>query len=143
MVGMAPYVRSQWLEILGIKVNWLPLSWSTFINRMKTERPDIWVAGWQVDYPDPHDLLWRSEWRRHTSWQNETYKRLIEEARSLTDQRQRVDHYQQAEKILIEQAAIVPVYYARQHILLKPWVRRFPSSALIDWYWKDVIIEPH
>ena len=51
--------------------------------------------------------------------------------------------YQQADKILIQQAVAVPVYYARRHVLLKPWIRRFPSSGLKSWYWKDVILEPH
>jgi ABC-type oligopeptide transport system substrate-binding subunit len=84
-----------------------------------------------------------SAWKHRTGWQNEGYEQLIEEAQSLMDQGQRLQFYQQADRILIEEAAIVPFLYGRRHYLLKPWVRRFPSSGLKNWYWKDVIIEPH
>jgi oligopeptide transport system substrate-binding protein len=140
---MIPFVRAQWLENLGLEVNWQALSFSAFLKRLAAEQPEIHVSGWQVDIPDPENLLGMAEWEQDSGWQNETYERLIEEARGVMDPGQRLQLYQQADRIFIQQAAIVPVYYDRRHVLLKPWVRRFPSSALIDWYWKDVIIEPH
>lgn len=45
--------------------------------------------------------------------------------------------------MLIEQAAIVSLFYFKRYFLLKPWLRKFPYSALSYWYWKDVILEPH
>ncbi|MDQ1401607.1 MAG: hypothetical protein QOK20_3539, partial [Acidimicrobiaceae bacterium] len=33
--------------------------------------------------------------------------------------------------------------YDRFQFLVRPWVRRFPTSAQSWWFWKDVIIEPH
>ena len=44
---------------------------------------------------------------------------------------------------LVEEAAIVPLGYVRLHLLVKPWVKRFPTSAMKQWFWKDVVIEPH
>jgi predicted ATPase len=49
----------------------------------------------------------------------------------------------QADRILVEEAAILPLIYWRFHLLMKPWVRKYPRSALGTWFWKDVIIEPH
>jgi ABC-type oligopeptide transport system substrate-binding subunit len=51
--------------------------------------------------------------------------------------------YGQADRILVEQAAIVPLTYGRLHQLIKPWVSKFPISAIKAWYYRDVIIEPH
>ena len=51
--------------------------------------------------------------------------------------------YKQADRILVEQAAIVPLAYYRAHLLLKPWVTRYPTSPLNLCRWKDVIIAPH
>jgi ABC-type oligopeptide transport system substrate-binding subunit len=45
--------------------------------------------------------------------------------------------------VLVEEAAIIPLTYHRQHLLLKPWVKQFPTSPIKIWYWKDVIIERH
>jgi ABC-type oligopeptide transport system substrate-binding subunit len=51
--------------------------------------------------------------------------------------------YQEADRILVEEAAIVPLLYRRLHLLVKPWVSKYPTSGISVWHWKDVIIEPH
>jgi hypothetical protein len=43
----------------------------------------------------------------------------------------------------VEEAVIMPLAYGGSHLLVKPWVRRFPASATRFWFWKDVIIDPH
>ena len=59
------------------------------------------------------------------------------------DQEQRMTLYRQADQMLVEEAPIIPVGYGRQHLLVKPWVSTFPTSAIRYWFLKDVIIEPH
>jgi ABC-type oligopeptide transport system substrate-binding subunit len=60
------------------------------------------------------------------------------------DQGKRLHYYQQADRILMEEAVIAPLTYAQQHILRKPWVRSFPTSPIKNpGFWKDVIIDPH
>ena len=51
--------------------------------------------------------------------------------------------YQQADAILVDEAPVLPVIYRRFHLLVKPWVSTFPTSAIRYWFLKDVIIEPH
>ena len=51
--------------------------------------------------------------------------------------------YQQADKILIEEAMVLPLIYGRYLVLIKPWVKKFPVSPIRGTYWKDVIIESH
>jgi ABC-type transport system substrate-binding protein len=76
-------------------------------------------------------------------WHNDTYLTLVEEARQLTNQAERMRLYQQADKILVEEAAIIPLYYHQAHSLVKSWISRFPTSPLSLVFWKDVVIEPH
>jgi ABC-type transport system substrate-binding protein len=78
-----------------------------------------------------------------TGWGNETYDRLVEEARRVMDQGERIRLYKQADKILVEEAPVVPMVYGRMHLLMKPWVRNYPVSLIGAGPWKDVIIEPH
>jgi ABC-type oligopeptide transport system substrate-binding subunit len=59
------------------------------------------------------------------------------------DQGERMRLYERADSVLTEEAAIVPLTYSRLHLLVKPWVRQFPVSAIKWWFWKDVVIEPH
>jgi ABC-type oligopeptide transport system substrate-binding subunit len=51
--------------------------------------------------------------------------------------------YQQADRILVEEAPILPLLYDRCHLLVKPWVIKFPISPIKWNFWKEVIIEPH
>jgi ABC-type oligopeptide transport system substrate-binding subunit len=61
----------------------------------------------------------------------------------MTDLTERIKIYQAADRILIQEAVIVPLSYGRQHLLIKPWVKRYPMSPLSGFDGKDVIIEPH
>ena len=51
--------------------------------------------------------------------------------------------YGQADRIIVEEAPILPLFHWRWHLLVKPWVSKYPTSAMRHWFWKDVIIEPH
>jgi ABC-type oligopeptide transport system substrate-binding subunit len=63
---------------------------------------------------------------------------------TVADQAERMKSCQQADRILMDEAIIVPLCYSQHHILLKPWVRRFTIPAIKNpGFWKDVIIDPH
>ena len=102
----------------------------------------MFCLGGQSSYPDPDNFL-RSPSVRRTGWRNETYSRLVLEAKRVTDQETRAEMYREADRILTEEAAIMPFAYWRCHWLVKPWVRRWPISTTKYWFWKDVIIDPH
>jgi ABC-type oligopeptide transport system substrate-binding subunit len=100
-------------------------------------------TGWIADYPDPDSFLRTSLVRLQTRWRNEAYDRLVEEARRVMDQEERMKLYGQADRILVEEAAIIPLNYGRLQLLVKPWLTNFLMSANRARSWKDFIIEPH
>jgi ABC-type transport system substrate-binding protein len=71
------------------------------------------------------------------------YDGLVEGARRVADQEERMSMYQRADRILVEEVPVLPYSYGRFHLLVKPWVRRYPTSPVWWGFWKDVIIEPH
>jgi oligopeptide transport system substrate-binding protein len=137
------HLQTQWRENLGVEITDRALEWTTFKDRLDTEPPHVFIMGWQADYPDPDSFLRASPIRRWTQWQNEAFDRLVEEARRLTDQGRRMKLYGQADRILVREAAILPLYHARLHLLVKPWVKKYPTSAIDWWFFKDVVLEPH
>jgi ABC-type oligopeptide transport system substrate-binding subunit/class 3 adenylate cyclase len=138
------YLQTNWRENLGVDITWELLEWPEFFQRLRDDRPHMFRMGWGADYPDPDSFLRASPLRERTGWRNDGYDRLVEEARRLTDHGERMKLYWQADRILVEEAAIVPISYLRGLFLVKPWVSRFPVSAMVrDCFWKDVIIEPH
>jgi ABC-type oligopeptide transport system substrate-binding subunit/DNA-binding SARP family transcriptional activator len=137
------YLQTQWWENLGIEITWDVMEWAIYLEKLE-EPPHMFLMGWLADYHDPDNFLRVGLWRERVRWQNEGYDRLVEEARRVTDQGARMQLYRQAERILVEEAAIIPLYYGRQHLLVKPWVSKFlPTSAAGRPRWKDVVIEPH
>ena len=66
---------------------------------------------------------------------------LVEKAQRVMEQDERLGLYAQADRILIEAAAIIPLTYSWSHVLVKPWVRKFPASTLNEWLWKDIVID--
>jgi len=109
------------------------------------EQPHISFLGWFVDYVDPDSFL-RLGLKRaqpHTHWKNDSYQHLVEEARRSIDQERRLALYRRADRILMEDAPIVPLSYGRMHWLAKPWVTRYPLSPVRRLFAEDVIIESH
>jgi ABC-type oligopeptide transport system substrate-binding subunit len=140
---MVAYLTAQWYENLGVNVTWQTINVATMISRVNKAPPQILRNAWFADYPDPDNFL-RTAWiRRQVRWQNTAYESLVAQAQRATDQGERIDLYRHADKILIEEAAIMPYLYEREHLLVKPWVSRYPMSPMNQWFWKDVIIEPH
>jgi ABC-type oligopeptide transport system substrate-binding subunit len=135
----------QWQENLGVPISLGPaLDWPSYLSLRDSTSPMMWLGGWSADYPDPDNFLRLGvrRWTRAT-WQDEAYLELVERARQITDQAQRMVLYEQADRIAIAQAAILPLIHARVHLLVKPWVKKNPMSPMRHWFWKDVVIDQH
>jgi ABC-type oligopeptide transport system substrate-binding subunit/DNA-binding SARP family transcriptional activator len=139
----AEYLQAQWREQLGLQLAWQSIESSQLIYRLNETPFDIFQMGWIADYLDPDNFLRVSCHRQWSDWRNDLYTEYVERARHITNQAERLKLHRQADKVLVEEAVIIPLTYHRQHLLVKPWVKRFPTSPIKIWYWKDVVIEPH
>lgn len=140
---MIEYLSTQWRENLGIEVAWETPEWATFNDQLETTLPAMFLTRWEGDYPDPDAFLRLAVSRYYTRSWSETYERLVESARRIADQHERMKIYQAVDQLLIEQAAVISLLYGRQLLLVKPWVSRYPISANKVLFAKDVVIEPH
>jgi oligopeptide transport system substrate-binding protein len=140
---LGEYLKVQWQENLGVKIAWNTTEWAVFQSRLETDPPPLFLLTWLADYPDPDSFLRVCPFREWTHCHHKTYTELVERARRVTDQSKRMALYARADQILVEEAAIMPLLYGRQHLLVKPWARQFPTSASRWWFWKDVVIEAH
>ncbi len=150
--GLAPYwagdvtdyARAQWKEVLGVDVTWREATWPEVLASLRDTPPDIYGMSWQGDYPDPDSFLRTSSWRAETGWAHEEYGSLIEKARRVPDPERRAGMYRQADRILMQEAPIIPLIYGRAQFLIKPWLRVLPvliPGKVPDF--EDIIIEPH
>ncbi len=140
---LGQYLQQVWREILGLEVAWRTLEWTAFLDRLDHRPPHIFLYGWVADYPDPDSFLRVSPAWRRTHWEHPRYINLVEKARHTPSQQERLRMYREADRLLIEAAVVLPLTYGQSHLLIKPWVRRFPTSPLLLWYWKDAILDPY
>jgi len=136
------YLQEQWREVLGVEMAWHIVDGDTFFDLLDREPPHMFLATWLADYPAPDSFL-RSRFRRQTRWRNEVYDGLVAAAKGAMDQEKRLKLYRQADRILVEEAPIVPLNYGCWHWLQKPWVRKLTLSPMAVWHYKDTILDPH
>jgi ABC-type oligopeptide transport system substrate-binding subunit len=141
-----PYYQAildQLEENLGIKIILEQVPFAELLQRLRREKPDLWFISWVADYPDADNFLRVADWPENGGWSSDVYLDLVERGRETMDHAERMALYRQAEELITAEAPIIPLLYARFHIVLKPWVIRFPASPKDVTMWKDVVMRPH
>jgi len=142
---LAENLQAQWQENLGVKIKWETVEWQEILARLGEQVPNLLIMGWVADYPDPDNFLRAriDHIQQQSGWRNEGYDSLVKRAQRSLDQGERIQLYGKAEQILVEEAPIMPIFHRPVRLLVKPWVTRFPTTGLREWFFKDVIIKPH
>ena len=109
----------------------------TYERMYKGEIQLMWIR-WYADFPDPHNMQWQVFYGGHTSgrrqvWKNDAFDKLVNDARGITDTTKRMQMYQDADKIMLEDGAAIFVYHPYNLGLLKPWVKGMPKNAAGDY----------
>jgi oligopeptide transport system substrate-binding protein len=134
------HLKAEWLENLSVEVTFHKIGWADYAQNKR--KWHLSFVGWSADYPDPENFLRVGIGDLLPYWRNDVYDRLLEEAQQSSNLNDRIRLYQEADKILIEEAAIMPITYLRWHRLVKPWLK-MPAENIYYLSMKDVIIEPH
>ncbi len=105
----------------GLVVTLRGCRWNTWIREgIKGTVGDLYIIGWVADYPSPDNFLYTlfhssssgagSIW---TFYSNSQVDRLLQEARRTLDERLRLDLYAQAERRILSDAPVIPLYFYR------------------------------
>lgn len=137
----ASFLREQWREHLGIDVNWEIADRRVSLPLIRKGVVDMYIVGWIADYPDPANYLARNhQVIRQLKWENAEFLALIDEAERTVEPAERMVRYREAERMMIERAAMTPLIYGQNKTFVKKRVHGYPISAFKFWYWKDVVI---
>ena len=131
-VTRAEWLKEQWEQNLGITVVLDLIEPSSFIEKLFAGDWDMISGSWTADYPDPQDWLPAFAPGGRLSvggFEDDRFTALLDEAASELDAARRLELYGEAHRILIDEVAFSPVFYARRNVLVKPWVRDFVPSA--------------
>ena len=140
-------IINMWLETLGVEVEIQQVEWATYLKDLDEEKFQAFGGlGWEADYPDPQDfldILFHSDSENnHGLYSNQEADVLLEDARVETDSVRRIDLYQNAEEIIINDAAWVPLWFAgERHVLIKPYVKGYELTPMTMSKMRYVYIE--
>jgi oligopeptide transport system substrate-binding protein len=141
--SVSTFLQRQWQTHLGLSIEFQVLSWDAFTERLALDPPQMLVVTWRADYPDPDSLLRAGPAQHFAAWNDEVYGWLLDDARQTTDLEERMAICRQMDRMLAEEAVILPLTYGRDHLLVKPWIKLLPTSPINWWYWQEIVIENH
>jgi oligopeptide transport system substrate-binding protein len=122
-------VAAMWEENLGVSVDLPQLQFGQFLQDLDEGNFQVFSLGWIADYVDPQnflDIKFHSEsGNNETMYSNPEVDALLEEARTEQDQATRLELYQQAEEIIVQDAPWIPLFHARNNALIKPYVQDY------------------
>jgi oligopeptide transport system substrate-binding protein len=120
------------------------MEWKVYLAQTQTGNYDIARAGWISDYVDPNSFLdlWITDGgNNRTGWSNPEYDKHIRAASQTQNITKRFDHFQQAEKILMQESPIMPIYFYRSKSLIKPSVNGWYPTLLDHHPYKYISLE--
>ncbi|MCF6092955.1 peptide ABC transporter substrate-binding protein [Microaerobacter geothermalis] len=132
---IAQAIQEMWKKNLGVEVKLQNQEWKVYLETLKSGDFQIGRLGWLADYFDPMTFLdmWITDGGNNdTNWSNKEYDDLIAKAKSTDDQSVRGEAMLKAEKILMDEMPIAPIYFYTDAYMMQPWVKgaiRHPDGS--------------
>ncbi|MCM3667934.1 ABC transporter substrate-binding protein [Mesobacillus maritimus] len=123
--AIAEAVQEMWRKNLGVEMTLENVEFQVKLDREKAGDYTISRAGWVGDYVDPMTFidLWVTDGPYNdANWSNPEYDKLVEVAKTTMDQEERMNAMHEAEKILMDEMPILPVYFYTKPFTVKPHV---------------------
>jgi oligopeptide transport system substrate-binding protein len=124
----------QWKQNLGVDVRIRELEPDIYFYNLKAEKDQMFDMGWSADYPHPQDfldILFSSGTNNnYGQYSNPAVDALINKANQEINIDQSYSLYQQAEQIIVDDAACIPLTFNKNYLLIKPYVKGYSANPL-------------
>jgi len=135
----AQVIRSQLQEVLGITLDLQEREGATFVSDRRAEKMPLYIGTWGADYLDPQNflstLLRSGVPLNDFGYSNPRFDALVDRADSEPDMATRIPLYQEADRIAMQDVAVLTLFYRATPLLVKPFVK--------DWEINLIRILPH
>lgn len=142
---MAIAVAAMWSEVLGVQCNIVEEEYRVFLDsRRSSEKWDVLRLGWTADFNDASNLLdlFRTNSPNNDSgYSNEAFDHLLDSAANCTDPTQRKEILEQAERVLLADYPIAPIYFYSSKRLIRPILQGIDHNPLNRIYSKHIYID--
>lgn len=129
--AIAELIRKQWQRELGISASLRNEEWGSYQDSIQQFRYTIARRAWVGDYLDPNtylDMYLTDGENNNTGFSKAEYDKLIAGAAKEPEQLKRLEILESAERILMDELPIIPLYFYVSRNMVRPWVRGFYNN---------------
>jgi oligopeptide transport system substrate-binding protein len=144
---VAVTIASMWKQVLGVEATLANQEWKVFIDtRNQKKDTQVYRQGWIGDYNDAFtfaELLRSTSGQNDVGYDNPEYDRLVAASQSELDPDKRAALLEEAERILLADQPILPLYYYVTMHMVKPWVGGYMPNIMDHHAAKDLYVLQH
>jgi oligopeptide transport system substrate-binding protein len=127
-------IQSMWRDVLGVETTLINEEFRVLLNNMRERKvTEAFRSSWNGDYNDAHTFLSilesDSTWNL-PGWQNEEFDSLMERAGSQLDPDRRTRFLEEAERVLLAEHPVIPLYFYNSRHLVSPVVEGWQDNIL-------------
>ncbi len=139
-------IISQWRENLGVEVTVRQLEPDRYLYYLKEEKNEMFDMGWVADYPHPQNfldvLLHTGAENNFAEYSNPEVDAILDKAGVELDSELSLELYRQAEQMLVDDAACLPLWFGQNYILVKPYVEGYELNPMGFVMLNEVSVRP-
>lgn len=128
------FVQDQLKQNLGVDVSFEYVELKEYFRIFATGQHQIVIQRWSSDWPYPDnwlpDLFTTDVPNNFNGYSNSSFDALMLHAAAETDDAKRLDLYDRAHKLVIDDAGIVPLYNPVTYVLVKPNVMNYVITGV-------------
>lgn len=120
------YIKEQLRIHLRMEVKVTAVPFKQRLDRGKKQQFDLLMSSWNGDYNDPQtftELFLSDSPFNRGKWSNQAYDQLVKKAAIHPNREERTADQLKAEKILLAETALTPLYYKVDLAATKPFVK--------------------
>ena len=141
---IAEAVQEQLKTNLGISMKLANMEWAVYFEALSKQEFDLSSSGFGADYSDPMsfiDLYISEIGNSFSGWSNAEYDKLVETAKNTDDQKVRFESMHKAEKLLMDEMPILPLYFYTKTIMEPEKLKNTYKAPTGLYFFHDAYLE--
>lgn len=130
---IAVAVAAMWKQVLGVQTSLDNKEWKVFLSERRQKNPMLFRAGWIGDYNDPNtflELFYSNSGLNDVGFNKAEFDNVMKEASQEADLKKRAELLKQAEQLVVDDYAIIPIYHYVTKHMVKPYVKGYTLNVM-------------
>ncbi|MGV6808223.1 MAG: peptide ABC transporter substrate-binding protein [bacterium] len=142
---IAVAIQQMWKVHLNVDIRLSNQDWKVYLDSVDTGNYSIARAGWIGDYVDPNTFLdmWvAGSGNNRTGWSNPRFDEIVTRlAPAAKTVHERYDLLREAERILLREMPVIPIYIYTNKSLVQTAVKGAPSNIMDYQLYKNIWLD--